>query len=107
MSKPLFLLTSEIKTPPFSEKARIEAGTLLRRMQDGEKLSMPQCRPVPSIGKGCYEIRILNDNKWFRIIVRIDSDAIIVANVVQKKTNRLSKKDVDTAKRTLKLYDSR
>ena len=34
-------LHGEIKTPPFSTEARIEAGCLLGRLQRGELLTMP------------------------------------------------------------------
>ena len=49
--KPLVWLEGEIKTPPFSRAARLEAGFLLRRLQLGEQLSLPQSRPMPSIGR--------------------------------------------------------
>ncbi|MGH2372677.1 MAG: type II toxin-antitoxin system RelE/ParE family toxin, partial [bacterium] len=39
--KPLVWLHGEIKTPPFSATARIEAGVLLRRLQRGDRLSLP------------------------------------------------------------------
>jgi len=32
-SKPLVWMSGEVKTPPFSAEARIEAGFLLRRLQ--------------------------------------------------------------------------
>lgn len=35
--KPLLWLHGEVKTPPFSAEARIEAGMLLRRLQRGER----------------------------------------------------------------------
>ena len=38
--KPLIWLHGEIKTPPFSSAARIEAGFLFRLLQMGEKLNM-------------------------------------------------------------------
>ena len=47
---PLVWLHGEIKTPPFTREARVEAGTLLRRLQEGERLEMPHSRPMPSIG---------------------------------------------------------
>src|SRR4051794_12960356 len=53
--KPLVWLAGEIKTPPFSVEARIEAGELLRRLQDGELLRMPHSRPMPSIGPRRHE----------------------------------------------------
>jgi hypothetical protein len=54
----LVWLRGEIKTPPFSQEARIDAGMLLRRLQQGELLSMPQSRPMPDIGQRCHELRI-------------------------------------------------
>ena len=34
--KPLVWLKGEVKTPPFSSQARLEAGLLLRRLQQGQ-----------------------------------------------------------------------
>jgi hypothetical protein len=55
--KPLVWLEGEIKTPPFTKEGRVEAGTLLLRLQRGESLGLPHSRPMPSIGKGCHELR--------------------------------------------------
>ena len=52
--KPLIWLRGEIKTPPLSMNARLEAGFLLRQLQRGEMLSMPHSRPMPSIGNRCH-----------------------------------------------------
>jgi len=38
MDKPLAWLRGEVKSPPFSQKARLEAGLLLRLLQRGEPL---------------------------------------------------------------------
>jgi hypothetical protein len=46
--KPLIWLHGEIKTPPLSSAARIEAGYLLRKLQMGDLLSLPHSRPMPS-----------------------------------------------------------
>jgi len=56
--KPLRWLAGEIKTPPFSTSARIEAGVLLRRLQRGERVGMPVSRPMPEIERGCHELRV-------------------------------------------------
>lgn len=37
INKPLAWLYGEVKTPPFTPEARIEAGVLLRRLQRGGK----------------------------------------------------------------------
>ena len=39
---PLVWLHGEIKTPPFTPEGRQEAGMLLRLLQEGEPLGMPQ-----------------------------------------------------------------
>ena len=56
--KPLVWLHGVVKTPPFSTKARLEAGFLLRKLQLGEALELPHSRPMPNIGKNCHELRI-------------------------------------------------
>jgi hypothetical protein len=56
--KPLAWIAGEIKTPPLSAEARQEAGVLLRRLQRGETLSLPESRPMRSIGQRCHELRI-------------------------------------------------
>ena len=98
-------LHGAVKTPPFSPSARIEAGFLLRKLQQGEKLSMPQSRPMPVIGKRCHELRLVDENVTWRIIYRIDSDAIIILEVFDKKTGKTPKGVIDTCKSRLRLYD--
>jgi phage-related protein len=77
--KPLVWLHGEIKTPPLSSAARTEAGYLLRKLQMGELLSLPHSRPMPSIGSRCHELRIDDQDKTWRILYRIDNDAIVPA----------------------------
>lgn len=104
--KPLAWLHGEIKTPPFSGEARLEAGFLLRKVQQGEKLSMPQSRPMPSIGTRCHELRINDANKTWRIIHRIDSDAIVILEVFEKKTNQTPKHVMDVCQKRIKHYEA-
>jgi len=86
--KPLVWMHGEVKTPPFSANARMEAGFLLRLLQKGELLAMPHSRPMPSVGRSCHELRIIDENTTWRIIYRIDTDAIIILEVFSKKTNK-------------------
>lgn len=104
--KPLVWLHGEIKTPPFSANARIEAGVLLRRLQDGEKIPLPHSRPMPSIGKGCHELRIQDTNAIRRIVYHIDVDAIVILEVFTKTTAQTPKPVLDHCKTRLKLYRS-
>jgi len=106
-SKDIVWLSGEIKTPPFSQSARTEAGFLLRKLQDGELLPMPESRPMPSIGKHCHELRVGDNenNQQWRIVYRIDDDAIVVVDIFAKKTQETPKQVIDNSQRRLKLYD--
>ena len=103
--KPLVWLRGEVKTPPFSTAARLDAGLLLRRLQRGERLSMPHSRPMSSIGPRCHELRIVDENLTWRIVYRLDSDAVIIVEVFEKKTKQTSKRVITTCKSRLKEYD--
>ncbi len=104
--KPLVWLHGEIKTPPFSQSARLEAGFLLRKLQRGEKLSMPHSRPMPAIGPRCHELRINDENKIWRIIYRIDADAVVIAEVIVKKTDKTPEEVIGICKQRLKRYEA-
>ena len=103
--KPLAWLHGEIKTPPFSLAARLETGFLLRRLQRGELLTMPQSRPMPSVGPRCHELRVIDVSGQWRLIYRIDADAIVIAEVFAKKSAKTPKTVVETCRRRLKEYD--
>jgi phage-related protein len=103
--KPLVWLHGEVKSPPLSKNARIEAGVLLRRVQRGEKLSLPQSRPMPVIGHRCHELRIVEGDKTWRIVYRIDADAIVIADVFAKTTRTTPSRVIDNCKRRLRDYD--
>jgi phage-related protein len=102
----LMILRGEIKTPPMSESARREAGFLLRRLQQGDRLALPHSRPMPNIGPRCHELRINDDNKTWRVIYRIDEDAIVLVDVFEKKTQRTPRQTIADCKRRLRLYDA-
>ncbi len=103
--KPIVWLDGEIKTPPFSREARIEAGTLLRRLQHGDGIGLPHSRPMPSIGRRCHELRIRDENVTWRIVVRLDSDAVVIGEVFPKKTGKTPQKIIDICKQRFKRYD--
>jgi phage-related protein len=103
--KPLVWLHGEIKTPPMSSNARIEAGYMLRLLQKGEKLTLPHSRPMPTIGARCHELRIEDKNITWRIVYRIDSDAIVILDVFEKKTQKTPQMVIEKCRRRLKLYN--
>jgi phage-related protein len=103
--KPIVWREGEIKTPPFSHEARIEAGTLLRRLQSGERIGLPHSRPMPSIGRRCHELRISDQNVTWRIVYRLDPDAVVIGEVFPKKTSKTPKQVIDACKQRFKQYD--
>jgi phage-related protein len=101
----LVWLHGEILTPPFSTVARIEAGFLLRRMQRGDAIAMPHLRPMPEIGPRCHELRINDAQAHWRIVIRVDSDAIVILDVFSKKTATTPKSVIAACQRRMKEYD--
>src|ERR1041385_1105590 len=103
-AKPLVWLHGEIKTQPFSRLARIEAGFLLRRLQDGEVLSMPSSRAMPTVGRNCHELRVDDGDVTWRILYHVASDAVVILEVFQKKTRATPKHVVAVAQKRLRRY---
>jgi phage-related protein len=103
-AKPLVWLHGEIKTPPFSRAARLEAGFLLRKLQIGELLGLPASRPMPDVGRNCHELRIEDDGVTWRILYHLDIDAIVILEVFAKKTRTTPKAVLDTARKRLRAY---
>ena len=103
--KPLVWLHGQVKTPPFSPAARLEAGFLLRLLQAGEKLHLPHSRPMPDIGRRCHELRIVDESMTWRIVYRIDSDALVIAEVFQKKTRTTPEAIINICKKRFRDYD--
>jgi len=104
--KPLVWLSGEIKTPPLSTAARMEAGTLLRRLQQGESIGMPHSRPMPTIGRRCHELRVQDEQGAWRIVYRTDDDAVVVVEVFQKKMGQTPRQVIDKCRARLARYDS-
>jgi phage-related protein len=102
--KPLVWLHGEIKCPPLSAEARLEAGFLMRRLQRGDNLGMPHSRPMPTIGRRCHELRINDVGATWRVIHRIDTDAIVILEVFAKKTQTTPNSVIETCRRRLKEY---
>ena len=103
--KELFLLHSAIRSPPFSEKAQDETGYLLRRLQQGETLVMPHSRPMPIIGARCHELRVRDQDFYWRVIYRMDADVILVADVFPKKTGTTPANIIAACRRRFAAYD--
>lgn len=103
--KKVFWLGGAIKTPPFSKAARNRAGALIRDLQGGKQLSMPDARPMPSIGERCHELRVPDGDVAWRIICRIDPDTVVIVEVFQKTTRTTPKHVIQTCQWRLKRFD--
>lgn len=94
--KPLVWMHGAITTPPLSKGARIEAGYLLRKLQQGESLDLPHSRRMPSIGQRCHELRV----------IRLEPDAVIILEVFSKKSRKTPRAVVDTCRARVKRYEN-
>jgi len=106
MRKPLVWLHGEVKSPPFSPPARLEAGFLLARLQGGETLSMPSSRSMPTLGPHCHELRIADGKREWRIIYRLDLDAIVILEVFLKKSQRTPATVLKVCRERIGRYDA-
>ena len=102
--KPLVWLRGEVKTPPFGSEARTEAGFLLRRLQRGESLGLPHSRPMPSVGGGCHELRIVDAKVPWRIMHHIATDAVVILDVFKKQTEATPKGVIVDCQRRLATF---
>jgi len=82
----------------FPEGARHDGGYQLDKVQRGDQPD--DFKPMPSIGKGVEELRVLDRSGAYRVIYFARrEDAVYVLHAFHKKTQRTPKKDLDIAKR--------
>ncbi len=103
--KALVWLYGEIRTPPFSKEARVEAGYALRQLQQGLRLGLPRSRPMGAMGPRCHELRVRDQSHNWRIFYRVDSDAIVILDVHDKKTPRTPTYVIENCKERARRYD--
>ena len=106
LRKPVVWLHGEVKTPPFTPEGRQEVGMLLRLLQEGERLGMPQAEPLPDVGPRCGALRVRDAEHNWRIMYRIDFDAVLVIEVYHKKTRKIPDEMIKRCKQRLKQYDA-
>lgn len=66
---------------------------------------MPHSRPMPSIGVRCHELRVRDETRNWRIIYRIDDDAIVIVDVFNKTTRETPDAVIENCQRRLSNYD--
>ena len=99
--KGIEFLGASLKTVrEFPALAKREAGLQLDRVQRG--LDPTDWKPMKSIGQGVREIRIQHEGQYRVIYVASFEKRVYVLHAFQKKSQKTSKQDLDTAKCALK-----
>jgi phage-related protein len=80
-------------------------GYLLRLLQQGKALTMPVSRPMPSVGARCHELRLKDGSVSWRLMYRIDSNAIVILEVFSKKTEQTPQAVIEVCQKRLREYD--
>lgn len=78
---------------------------LLRLLQEGEQLGMPQSEQLPNVGRRCGALRVRDAEHNWRIMYRADSDAILVLDMYSKKTRKIPDEVIKRCKDRLSHYD--
>jgi phage-related protein len=90
----------------FPEVVRQNFGFELWQLQQGERPR--DCRPLPSIGSGVFELRDQDERAWYRVVYlsRIN-DIIYVLHCFEKKSREMPRKDFEKAKQRFKTVKAR
>lgn len=70
-----------------------------------EALGLPHSRPMPSIGRKVHELRIPDEDSTWRVVYRVDGDAIVISEVFSKKTPQTPQRVILTCKARYAAYD--
>jgi phage-related protein len=60
---------------------------------------------MTAIGPRCHELRVVDQRVTWRIIYRVDPDAIVIAEVFAKKTAQTPSTVIGACQKRLKGYD--
>ncbi|MGI4831080.1 MAG: type II toxin-antitoxin system RelE/ParE family toxin [Janthinobacterium lividum] len=86
---------------------RADFGIALEEMQEGRPANLT-VRPMPSIGKGIFELKTDDESKWYRLmyLARI-GNVIHVLHCFEKDTRKTEKRDLDKCLSRLKKVQQR
>jgi phage-related protein len=60
---------------------------------------------MPAIGKRCHELRVTDKAHEWRIVYRIDGDAIVIGEVFEKKTTKTPRNVIERCQQRFEAYD--
>ena len=94
----------------FPDLKKKEVGYLLYKLQRCDSLLMPHSKPMPSIGKGCHELRVKGEDGAYRVfyLLKVENH-IFIFHAFKKKTQKTPQKDIELGKKNLKdmLYEKK
>jgi phage-related protein len=61
---------------------------------------------MPSIAKRCHELRIVDERMSWRIVYRLDHDAVVILAVFRKATPKTPARIIEDIRRRLRQYDA-
>jgi phage-related protein len=86
-----------------SAGARAEVLTLLRRLEGGEVLGMPQSRSLVSLAPRLFELRVRDSAGNVRLFYRIEkSGDVLIVHALWKKSRVIARRDRELIKRRLR-----
>jgi phage-related protein len=66
---------------------------------------MPQSRPMPSIAARCHELRVNYEGRTWRLMYRLDADAVLILAVFAKKTEKTPDEIIRLCRESLRDHD--
>ena len=66
---------------------------------------MPQAEPLPDVGQRCGALRVRDAEHNWRIMYRIDPDAVLILEVYAKKARKIPDEVIERCRNRLKRYD--
>jgi phage-related protein len=104
--KPLrFVGTSLEDLRAFPDAVRLRAGHELWQVQLG--LNPSDFKSMPTIGAGCYEIRVHMQGEFRIVYVAKFNEAIYVLHAFRKKTQSTARLDLELARRRFQQIETR
>jgi phage-related protein len=87
----------------FPEDVRGDLADALARLEEGQMLSMPLSRPMPSIGRGVHELRFKDRSGIYRVIYFLTGRGMVhLLHAFIKKTQQTPLQNIELAKKRLK-----
>lgn len=87
----------------FPKEIKNKIGDLVLDLQNGKSLTMPESRPIPSVGQGSHEIRVKDSENQYRAFYYLKvKEKILVFHTFVKKTEKTLKREIDLGKKRLK-----